>query len=115
MSTVSAVRGALFPHARRTALARRVSRRGGGGVVAPSALLRSSPELARDVTWEAVPGSADVRITVPLPEGTTRGDLDIKIFADRLCVKVNGLSGPILEGDLPGTVDLDGSYWGKRG
>ena len=37
------------------------------------------------MTWEAVPGSADVRITVPLPEGTTRGDLDIKIFADRLC------------------------------
>lgn len=112
MSTVSAVRGALFPHARRTAHARRVSRR--GGVVAPSALLRSSPELARDVTWEAVPGSADVRITVPLPEGTTRGDLDIKIFADRLCVKVNGLSEPILEGDLPGTVDLDGSYWEKE-
>jgi hypothetical protein len=92
MSTASAVRGALSPHARRSALARRVSRRAvrRGGVVAPSALLRSSPELARDVTWEAIPGSADVRITVPLPEGTTRGDLDVKIFADHICVKANG-------------------------
>jgi len=116
MSTASAVRGALSPHARRSALARRVSRRAvrRGGVVAPSALLRSSPELARDVTWEAIPGSADVRITVPLPEGTTRGDLDVKIFADHICVKANGLSEPILEGDLPGTVDLDGSYWEKE-
>ena len=116
MSTASAVRGALSPHARRSALARRVSRRAvrRGGVVAPSALLRSSPELARDVTWEAIPGSADVRITVPLPEGTTRGDLDVKIFADHICVKANGASEPILEGDLPGTVDLDGSYWEKE-
>jgi len=81
--------------------------------VAPRAsLLRSNPDLR--ITWEAVPGSSDVRVTVPLPEGTTRKDIEVKFYADRLRVSIAGLDAPALEGDLPGVVDLDGCYWEKE-
>jgi cyclophilin family peptidyl-prolyl cis-trans isomerase len=78
-------------------------------------LLRSSPELFGEITWEAVPGSSDVRITIPLPGGTKRDDVDVKIFPNRITVAVRGaVTSTLLEGDFPGPVDLDGSYWEKE-
>jgi hypothetical protein len=41
-------------------------------------------------------------VTIPLPEGTTRKDVDVKFYKDRLLVTIAGLSAPALEGDLPG-------------
>lgn len=53
-------------------------------------------------------------MTIPLPEGTTRKDVDVTFFRDRLKVTIAGLSQPALEGDLPGDVDMDGCYWEKE-
>ena len=53
-------------------------------------------------------------MTIPLPEGATRKDVDVTFYRDRLKVTIAGLSQPALEGDLPGDVDMDGCYWEKE-
>jgi cyclophilin family peptidyl-prolyl cis-trans isomerase len=115
MTTASALRGVFVvsPHPRRPGLAARRTRvcRHGSHVVHAS-LLRSSPELPGDVRWEATLGSKDVRIAIPLPSNTDRGDITVKIQPDKLTVTLNGVD--VLDGDLPSPVNLDGSYWEKE-
>lgn len=53
-------------------------------------------------------------MTIPLPEGTTRKDVNVSFYRDRLKVTIAGLAQPALEGDLPGDVDMDGCYWEKE-
>lgn len=55
-------------------------------------------------------------LKIPLPEGTTRKDIDVVFYRDRLKVNIAGVSGsePAIQGDLPGDVDTDGCYWEKE-
>ena len=83
-------------------------------VVAPRALLEASPDAPPGARWTAAPQSTDVKLTIPLPPGTTREDIDVKFYRDRLTVTFAGASPPALSGDLPGTVDVDGCYWERE-
>ena len=58
--------------------------------------------------------TTDIVITVPLPQDTTRRDIDVKMFKDHITVNVAGVSEPAIGGTLPWNVDLDGSYWEKE-
>ena len=120
MSTVSAIRGLFLtqPRVRPTRGQGKHGRSTKSCRHAPyvtSCLLRSSPELPGDVRWRQMAGSLDVRIEIPLPPDTPRGDITVRILPDTLAVAIVGLESDALVGTLPSPVDVDGCFWEKEG
>ena len=106
-------RRGFAPAPRRASSSRRRLRAGASRASSrASTLLVASPDVP-GVTWASPPGTVDVTVSIPLPPGTKREDIDVKLFADRVSVLIAGLDAPALEGPFPGRVDLDGCYWDK--
>jgi len=52
----------------------------------------------------------EVSVTVPVPSGTTKKDLDITIGKNKLKVALKG-QPPIIDGELCQTVKIEDSFW----
>lgn len=50
-------------------------------------------------------------VRVPLPAGATRAAVRVKFLPKGLRVALAGEDEPLLDGSLPGSIDLDGCYW----
>lgn len=54
---------------------------------------------------------SEVTMQIPIPEGTTAKQLDIKISAKHLFVKLKSSNTPIIDGELQEKVKIDDSFW----
>ena len=54
---------------------------------------------------------SEVTMQIPIPEGTTSKQLDIKIKAKRLFVKLKAEDKPIIDGELQEKVKVEDSFW----
>lgn len=54
---------------------------------------------------------SEVTMQIPIPEGTTAKQMDIKISAKHLFVKLKSSDTPIIDGDLQEKVKIDDSFW----
>lgn len=54
---------------------------------------------------------SEVTIQIPIPEGTTSKQLDIKIKSKHLFVKLKAEDKPIIDGELQEKVKVEDSFW----
>ncbi len=53
----------------------------------------------------------EVILQIPVPEGTTSKQMDIKIQTKKLFVKIKGQDTPLIDGELQERVKVEGSFW----
>ena len=74
----------------------------------PSRLMLEGTHVA-GYTWRET--DAEVEVYFPLPAGATKPLVDCAIAPRRVSIRLDGSPLPLLEGELVGQVDLDGSAW----